>query len=42
VSLDVSRVGLSGDVLIATGDRRGRVDLAEVHLDALEGVVLRL
>jgi alpha-glucosidase len=41
-SVDASRVGHSGDVLIATGERRGRVDLADLHLDALEGLVLRL
>jgi alpha-glucosidase len=40
--VDASRVGESGEVLIGTGDRRGRVGLADLRLDGLEGLVLRL
>ena len=41
-SIDASRAGPSGEVLIATGDRHGRVELANLELAGLEGLVLRL
>jgi alpha-glucosidase len=41
-SVDASRVGDSGEVLIGTGDRRGGVKLDDLRLDGLEGLVLRL
>ena len=40
--MDASRAGESGEVLISTGDRNGRVELANLELDGLEGLVLRL
>ncbi len=41
-SVDVSRVGARGEVLVATGQRRGDVELADLRLEPLEGLVLRL
>jgi alpha-glucosidase len=41
-SVDASRMAAIGEVMAATGSRRGSVELGDLRLDPLEGLLLRL
>jgi alpha-glucosidase len=42
LTADLSGAAGSGEVLVATGERQGRVELRQLRLDPLEGLLLRL